>query len=714
MVILLDSGVDKPYNSRKFNLKINMLSSAMTKLSYGGLITALGLLLIWSNPCTAGEWIFSDGMPMLIAQAGAPVTPGTLPVETAEDEPTGSPIKTEGEKYVGLNFDFADINVVIQTIAELIDLNYILSPGISGKVTIQTSGKIAVTDLFFVLEKILEVNNLTAVKSGNFYKIIPIGSVNKEAIETIGPDEELPGEQIIIKIFKLSQSLPSDITRIFGSLKSPQGIFIPHDPTGILLVRDTASRIKMFNDLIESLDVNIYENVQVELHHVRNAQAEDLAKDLTQVLTTIATVPGRQAARFKLIPVKSINALLFVTSQPNLGDLLKNWIKELDQPATAEAEKVFVYNLNHASAENIASILRELYSEKGGTAATESTAAAAQPTTAAAAAARRRAAARTEAAAAAESAESIVSGKVKIVADTDTNSLIIQTAPWNYPSILETVRKLDKTPEQVLIEVTIAEITLDDTDELGLEWALKSQGTASLGGENVSYQSTAQSVYNTTGSPAPAVPGFSYLVSEANRLTAILNAYAQSSKLNIISRPHIIAMDNKEAVIDIGAEVPLITTQTRSDEGTNVDQTIEYRSTGIILTVKPSINSNRDVTLDVTQEISEAQTNKLGGTDSPIIIKRRAQTSMVVRDNETLIIGGIIQEKKERTREGIPLLSRIPILGYLFGATTDTSYKTELVVMMTPKVITNMEEAARVTDEFRDKTIILKKGLESR
>ncbi len=197
----------------------------------------------------------------------------------------------------------------------------------------------------------------------------------------------------------------------------------------------------------------------------------------------------------------------------------------------------------------------------------------------------------------------------------------------------------------------------------------------------------------------------------------MLNAYAKASKLNIISRPHIIATNNKEAKIDVGEEVPIITTQTRAGDGDNtenIDQTIEYRSTGIILTVTPHINENREVTLDVTQEVSEAQQNLLGGTDSPIILKRSAKTSMVVRDNETLIIGGLIQETKERSREGIPFLSRIPLLGYLFGTTKDTVTKTELVILMTPRVISTSEEGKRLTDDYISDTVILKKGLNAK
>ena len=674
-----------------------MLPNKFIRLT--GLATALGMILFTGSVPVPAQ---TPTNPFAIEGAGA-APPEGQPAAAAE-QPTGTAIQVDEEKYVGLNFDYADINVVIQTLADLIGLNYILAPGVSGKVTIQTSGKIAMEDLFYILEKILDINNLTAVKSGDFYKIVPAGTARQDVLEAVGPDEELyPDERIIIKIFKARHTTPTELVRLLNPLKSTKGLFIPHDPTGILFVVDTAARMVMFSDLIDSVDVDIYHNIQVDLYPVENARAEDVAKDLGQVLTSITSIQGRPKARFKLIPVKSINSLLFVTAEKGLGALMNRWVQELDQPTNLENEKIFVYDLQHADAENIVSIMKELYSEKQ--VEEKTTVRAARKSPVSGDVAPRGAVVKDE---------TLVTGAVKFVADKDTNSIIIQTAPWNYPTIIDTIKKLDKMPKQVLIEVTIAELTLDDEDELGIEWALKSQGTTNVSGETMDYTSIAQTVFNESGAPAVAVPGFSYLIASANRVTAVLNAYAKASRLNILSSPHILASDNKEAKIEVGEEVPIVTTETQSTEGTQVDKTVEYKPTGIILTVTPHINENRYVTLDVTQEVSKAQVNLLGGTDSPIIRKRFAQTSMVVKDNQTLIIGGLIREERERSREGIPFLSRLPILGYLFGTTVDTVSKTELLILITPRVIATEEEGTAVTIEYRDNAITLKESMEDR
>jgi general secretion pathway protein D len=242
------------------------------------------------------------------------------------------------------------------------------------------------------------------------------------------------------------------------------------------------------------------------------------------------------------------------------------------------------------------------------------------------------------------------------------------------------------------------------------------RGQGKVGGEFV--QTQTQNIFGK--SLGPVSPGLSMVVTEANRITGVINAYAKDSKINVLSAPHIFATDNKEAKIDVGQEVPILKTRTTGTVGSDTTSTsgtvtndIEYRSTGVILTVTPHINEGGFVTLEVQQEVSEAQTNTLGGTDSPIILKRTAKTTMVVKDDQTLVIGGMIQQKQDRSREGIPGLSRIPILGYLFGTTDAKVHKTELVLLITPRVVADAEEGTRLTEEFQGRVLTLKQGIES-
>lgn len=630
------------------------------------------------------------------------------------------------ERFISLNFDNADITVVIQTIAELLKVNYIVAPGVRGRVTIQTSERLPVSSLFAVLEQILEINALTAVKSGDFYKIVPMAQAKQEAIETLVPEaaETPTRSRLVTKVVQLKYISPAEVLKILTPFKTAAGMYQAHEPTRLLFLTETVEKIPDLMKIVEILDVDSFANIQVELYPVRYAAVDDLAKELTQIVTMVYTASGRGKTLFRIVPVAQVNGIMVFSGETGLAANIREWIAKLDQPASEANERIFVYALSHANAESLAGVLEKVFRKETKTTvkttaqAGQQTARQAQTTTAQTgvptpATVTPVAAGTTEAIASASAAP------VTIVADKDTNSLIIQTTSWYYPVVESTIRKLDTMPKQVLIEVLIAEISLDDDNQFGLQWALKGQGNVNAFGENHSLTSQTQNVFTqgTSGITAPTV-GFSFLVTESNRLTALINAYAKDSKLNVLSTPHIFATDNKEAKIDVGSEVPIVKTKTTGTAGSastsnnTVTNDIEYRSTGVILTVTPHINEGGFVTLDVQQEVSEAQTNTLGGTDSPIIRKRTAKTTMVVKDEQTLVIGGLIQQTINDSREGIPLLSRLPILGYLFGSTTGKVSKTELVLTITPRVVMNVETGDRITQEVQDRVMTLKKGIE--
>ena len=283
----------------------------------------------------------------------------------------------------------------------------------------------------------------------------------------------------------------------------------------------------------------------------------------------------------------------------------------------------------------------------------------------------------------------------------------MRATPQDYAQVLKTIKLLDIIPKQVLIEVLIAEVTLDKNSEFGVEWTFASD-YASLGGykglDRVGQNFNLGGLGLDLTQPVGA-SGFTYaFASEA--LEAFLRAYARENEVKILSTPHILVQDNTEAKIDVGEEVPIVTseyTPTSVQVDTSLSRSIEYRDTGILLTVTPRINDKGLVTMEVNQEVSNVSEQRLEGIDSPIILKRQAQTSLVVQDGRTIIIGGLIRDQKEVTKEGIPYLYKIPYLGMLFGYTKEILKKTELIFLITPHVIQNLEEAELVTQEFKEK-----------
>lgn len=648
-----------------------------------------------------------------------------LPGEDTPRPPRpGTAIPGAEEKFVSLNFDNADIGVVIQTIAELIDLNYLVAPGVSGRVTIQSSAKIPVSSLFTVLEEILEVNSLSAVRAGDLYKIVPTNQARQKEIETVieGSGEEPEGQEIVTKVVPLYYIRPSEVVKILNPLKSPAGLYLAHDPSKLLFITDSAKKIAEMMKIVAILDVDTFEQIQVELYPAKYIDVEQLAQDLTQIVTTVYASSGRAKSVFKLLPVTQINALLIISGEPNLARNIISWLGKMDQPAAGVNEQIFVYPLAHAKAEDMAAVITKVFSkeEVGQIRRTTGRTTGQAPQV--------QGSQRSPTGRVVQSSTTFARGTtaespVSVVADQATNSLVILTSPWYYPVVEETIRKLDVMPKQVLIEVLIAELSHDDETRFGLQWVFRGQGQATVDGEQHNFSSQIQNVFST-GAERAVPTGFSWVLVEANRITAALNAYANEGRLNILSSPHVIATDNQEASINVGTEIPILTSQTTpvqpvtgTDGGTStfvntVTSDVEYRDTGVLLTVTPHINEGRFVTLDIRQEVSQAQQNELGGTTSPIIRKRTAETTMVVKDNQTLVIGGLMEEITDKSREGLPYLSRIPYLGPLFGKTVDQIRKTELVLLITPRVIANPEEGNQVSKMIRDRVLTLKEGIE--
>ena len=285
---------------------------------------------------------------------------------------------------------------------------------------------------------------------------------------------------------------------------------------------------------------------------------------------------------------------------------------------------------------------------------------------------------------------------VRIIADKDNNALLILASPADYDNIETALRKLDVAVRQVLVEVTIAEVSLTDELTYGLEWYFnKGNGKALL-------DTNAQGL-------AALIPGFSYTWLSAD-YGAVLNALAKDSRLKIVSSPHITVADNQKAKIQVGDQVPTLS-QTQSVEGSAVGiiNSVQYTETGVLLDVTPRVNAGGQVTMEISQEVSNATQTTTSDIDSPTIQKRTATSTVTVRSGETIILAGLIKEQKDNGNQGLPFLSQIPLIGGLFGTQTWKDNRTELIILITPHVLLNAPDAAAITKEYRKRL----SGLES-
>jgi len=612
-------------------------------------------------------------------------TPGELLEETEGDIP--EEIKKEllgeaapEEDFVTLNFEQAPIEEILNAISETIGINFIMTPGVKGAITMQTSKPVPATELFQILQSVLEVNGLTLVPSGRYYKVVWGKEAKQYPIKVMSgkEGEELPFEDsFITQIIPLDFIPVKDMVSIlqpFLSKSAPP--MIQHEELNILIVNDLASNMKRLLRFVQELDKPIYQpKEKVYVYYVENGDAEKLANTLNSIYKSKekSKFPFAQTARER---------------------------QEAQQQQPEPQQVIQTPFGPYFPSEE-------------------------------------------------------VSGEVRITADKEINALIIVTAPRDYPAVLETIKKLDIMPKQALIEAMIVDVILSDRTEFGLGWFLKGK-TQSLGSNtselDLSVRKTAtqddfnkfvasltgidaenysttelwdqyRSVIEAAGvmDPSSIKDIFGYkLITDSQHFVAFMKMLSEMTTLNVISSPYIMAMDNQKATIHITHDHPIPKWQEIGTTTTgirNFERTFDYKEVGLKLDVTPKINESNLVTLELQQEVSEvSEITEDGGV---VVNKRSANSSVVVEDGQTIIIGGLIQKTKNKAKSGIPFLSDIPVVGRLFGGSSDSFQRTELLIFITPHVISTQDEVKRITTDFENKVDRIKeliteagKGLE--
>lgn len=418
-----------------------------------------------------------------------------------------------------------------------------------------------------------------------------------------------------------------------------------------------------------------------------------------------------------IIPVESDNSVIAFAADPAVLQHVRQWATDLDQPARADPlRSVFVYAVQNTTAESLGSIIQNVLS------GANAQHAAAQPTearleqagqTGALASTGQAAGAATAAAAQAQGNSGGLGGPTegggpRIVIDKARNSLIFVGTAQQYQSIRPLLEALDKAPREALIEVTVAEITLDDSTNLGVEWTLMNHigkgMTQSLGtGANVNLGDA-----GTGGGLSVGTTGFNYaILNSASQVRLLLNAFAQNDHLSVLSTPRVLAKSGGTASIKVGTEVPVVTSQATTSSvsvggNSGILQSIEYQQTGVLLTVSPVVHSSNRIDLSVSQEVSAALPNTTPGISSPLIQNRDISTQLSLADGSTVVIGGMIQDSRTNDNTGVPFFKDIPGLGLLFRNQSVSRTKTELLVFITPYVVSTDSDAARITKDFED------------
>ncbi len=616
-----------------------------------------------------------------------------------------------GDEGVRLNFDNIDLYEVINLIAELLNLNYIIDPGVRGKVTLKTAGRLDGNELFPVFMQILETNGLTFVKEGSLFKITPTKEAPRLTIpyQTKENRENLIKEQKnVIRVIPLRFISAVEMTKLLSPFISAGGTIIYNDNANTLIVVDRGVNIYKMLKLVDTFDVDLFDKVGHRFYPLDNMEVEEMVTILKEIFTPAM---GERKDYVKFIPIENLKGFIAVTPDPRVFLKVDEFVRQLDVVSEASEPRIYVYYVKNGGAEDLASLLNNVFPEPGErrkveTKPKEKPKNAKNPFARDAVTKKKakpkevKAKKKTTPAKTATSSEGAgtLKAEINIVADAIRNALIIEAIPSDYRTIRGILEQIDILPRQVLIEATVAEIRLTEGTKMGLE-LLYDQNT-----ENLS-KGLYQFGLNTAATQTlPYTTALEYVTGD--HIKATLYAMSSDDTVNILSSPHILASDNQEAKIDVSNEVPVAssTTTTTADNPVTT-ATIQYRDTGVILTVTPHINERGLVTLDVAQEVSEQKESdvEVAGTDYPSFFKRNITTTLTVKHGQTIAIGGLIAENKSKDNKGVPWLSKVPVLGYLFGTKSDTIAKTEMIILITPWVITDLEDIDSVTREFQNK-----------
>jgi general secretion pathway protein D len=667
-----------------------------------GVLPAENGVMIQDNEGAPGQ-----NMPGTVERS--PGRPVITPTSQKKAESARNKESAELERYVTIDFEEVDINLFIKYISELTGKNFIIDKSVRGNVTIVSPTKISIDEAYKVFESVLEVQGFTTVPAGSVTKIVPSVDARSKSVTTgFRADAGEISDKIITQLIPLKYADPEELKKLFTPLVSKESVVISYPATNLLIVTDVMSNINRLLKIIKEIDVeeNVSEIIVIPL---LNAFATDVATTLDTIFQgstarrSVSTSTRRtrrapaaaQAAddtgpalgEVKIIADERTNSLIVIASAYD-AQKVKSLVAILDGEIPRGSGNINVYYLQHANAEEMAKVLTALPETSDKTPA---------PGEAGKAPA--------------------ISKDVQIVADKATNSLVITANKADYTVLEDVIKKLDIPRRMVYLEALIMEVSADRDFEVGVEWVGAFKTTlfgddeaVGFGGYRSGDLSVLPSLDNPTLPKGLAMGVISEYIEINGKLfpslSAILNAYKEDDDIHVISTPQILTTDNEEAEIKVGENVPYITSQNTT--ASNQDYTnYEYKDVGVDLKITPQINQEGIVRLNVYVEVIKLKNEAVAlATNTPTTLKRTAQTTVIVKDGNTLVIGGIIGDDIQDNVNKIPLLGDLPVLGYLFKKESQKVSRVNLYIFLTPRIIRNPMEAGNITGEKKEHALM--------
>lgn len=606
---------------------------------------------------------------------------------------------------VAVNWENITLKDCIETLCRDLRMEFIISPSVNVAQEVSVrAGDITAwkrNDKLQLFDAILETAGVQRVQQGRVWVFSPS---KLRPVVGADSDEALSGGTPVIGVLKVSHISANNAANILNQIDGkPQRIF-PQTGSNILLVAGTKDFLAQTEELLKMVDVP----PSVLAHYmIQNADASDLATELNALFSRRV---GGDGSTIQFIPIARLNMIVAHNAPLSMHEEISHWINILDSADGTNERITKVYHIQVIDAVTIAKTLNSLYSdlhqqalekeEKYGTNKTAQSKAAKTNTT-------KKSSAKTNTAAASGNDNSpaidYAEEEVIILSDEDTNTIIVNAPAAAHKEVERTLKELDRARKQVLIETVLVEVTLDESTELGVEWAAQQLDIGEVSGtaSSLTGVSTGLSALNPTGLITNASDGLTYLLSSSDNMLAMVHAAQEDDRLQVLSSPTVLTRDGMEAEISFGEEVPV--EESSVTDGGTTTYSYDYRDAKISLKVTPHIDDNRMVTLALEQELK--QVNDESNAAAPTFSTRELTSSLQVFDNQTLVLGGLIQRKDINYTIGIPLLSSIPVVKYLFSRTVKSKEGSEIMMIITPHVIENIEQADDLTAEYQNKVL---------
>jgi general secretion pathway protein D len=648
---------------------------------------------------------------------------GTVPAIKVED--TSPPLPSDIAD-ITINMVDAEIGAVIKAaLGDALGLPYSLDSDVQGTLTLRTNRPVTQAELISNLEAALFGAGYALLYQDGKFRVATLERARQSVVLVEG---DVPG--FGTQAIQLKHVMPGSIAEILTQYARQGAELSTDDAHRLVLVTGPQPIRQAIADLATDFDTDSFSGKSFGVFPLSATDPATLIDELSAIFGKAD--PGSARAELQFVPLERMNAILVIAARAELVDQVQQWIGRLDRSDRSQEKRLFVHYVEHGEATKIASVLQQLFGSvsdspviviPGATAPGLDTVIANAPAQAPQPVdiyndITQQPAIQSQVPYQQQPPEpqpldqpplqaqpavapplsgpgggiSAAHGEIRIIADDQNNAIFVLASERDYKLVQTAIEHLDIGLLQVLIEATIAEVSLTDNLRYGVQWFFEHNNSS------ITLSRVASGATNAL------FPGFGYLLA-ADNATVVIDALEAVTDVNVISAPQVMVLDNRVARLEVGDEVPIATQSAVStiDPDAPIVNSISYRNTGVILTVQPRVNSSGFVTLTIEQEVSDVVPTTTSGIDSPTFRNRRIKSSVTVKDGATIALGGLIRDGRTEGTQGIPVLSRIPVLGTLFGQTTDNAQRTELLVLLTPRVVRNPEEADSVTHELKQR-----------